>query len=118
MAYKFQELEVYQLSLDYLDQLYELGRRLPESEKFNLKNQLERSATSIVLNIAEGSTGLSNVEQKRFLAMASRSYLETVACLDILVRRKYVQEQQLQPIWDLGHRLSVKLQAFLKALKS
>ncbi|MEW6296011.1 MAG: four helix bundle protein [Candidatus Diapherotrites archaeon] len=79
MGYKFQELAVYKLSLDYLDQLYGLASSLPDSERFNLKNQLERSAASIVLNIAEGSTGLSDVEQKRFLSMASISYLETIA---------------------------------------
>lgn len=117
MGYKFQDLEVYKLSLDYLDQLYGLAALLPDTGRFNLKNQLERSATSIVLNIAEGSTGLSDVEQKRFLSMASRSYLETIACLDIMVRRKYVQDHQLQSISELGHRLFVKLQAFRKALK-
>ena len=87
-GYKFQELDVYKISLDYLDQVYGLASLLPESERFNLKNQLERSATSIVLNIAEGSTVLSDVEQKRFLSVASRSYLETVACLDIMLKRK------------------------------
>jgi four helix bundle protein len=118
MSYKFQELEVYQLSLDYLDQIYELGKGLPETEKFNLRSQLERSAVSIVLNIAEGSTGLSDVEQKRFLSMATRSFLETIACLDIVIRRKYFSDHRLQHIRELGHKLFVKLQAFRKALKT
>ena len=116
-GYKFQELDVYKISLDYLDQVYGLASLLPESERFNLKNQLERSATSIVLNIAEGSTVLSDVEQKRFLSVASRSYLETVACLDIMLKRKYVQDHQMQNVREMGHRLFVKLQAFKKALR-
>ena len=116
-GYKFQELDVYKISLDYLDQVYGLASLLPESERFNLKNQLERSATSIVLNIAEGSTVLSDVEQKRFLSVASRSYLETVACLDIMLKRKYVQDHKMQNVREMGHRLFVKLQAFKKALR-
>jgi four helix bundle protein len=117
MTYKFQELEIYKLSLDYLDRLYELGRQLPEAERFNLRDQLQRAATSIVLNIAEGSTGLTDLEQKRFILMATRSYLETIACLDILEKRNFFQDQQLTAIRELGHRLFIKLQAFKKALK-
>ena len=71
--YKFQSLTVYQLSLDYLDLVYELVERLPDNERFNLCSQIARAATSITLNIAEGSTGQSNKEQARFLGMAIRS---------------------------------------------
>ena len=87
VRYKFQDLETYKLALEYLDRSYELTTDLPQEEKFNLKSQLERAATSIVLNIAEGSTGQSDPEQHRFLGLALRSYLETVACLDIAERR-------------------------------
>ena len=78
--YKFQRLEVYQLALEYVDAVYNLSRQLPESERFNLRSQVERAATSIVLNIAEGSTSQSDAEQARFLGLAVRSLLETVAC--------------------------------------
>jgi four helix bundle protein len=117
LGYKFQELQVYKTSLDYLDQIYALAKQLPDTEKFNLKPQLERAATSVVLNIAEGSTGQSDAEQCRFLGLASRSYLETIACIDIMTRRKYFQESDLKSVKDLGHRLFVKLQAFKKAIR-
>jgi four helix bundle protein len=77
--YKFQKLDVYQLGMDFVDMVYGLTNQLPDSERFNLRSQLERAATSIVLNIAEGSTGQSDSEQNRFLGMAMRSYLESVA---------------------------------------
>ncbi|MCX5893657.1 MAG: four helix bundle protein [Deltaproteobacteria bacterium] len=117
MGYKFQELQVYKVSLDYLDQVYALAKQLPDTEKFNLKPQIERAATSVVLNIAEGSTGQSDAEQCRFLGLASRSYLETIACMDIMIRRKYFLESDLKSVQDLGHRLFVKLQAFKKAIR-
>jgi len=111
MTYKFQQLKVYKLALEYVDTVYELSGRLPEAERFNLRSQLERAATSVVLNIAEGSTGQSNAEQKRFLGMALRSYLETIACLDIVERRGYLSSDVLVEVRELGHRLFVKLQA-------
>jgi len=58
--YKFQSLVVYQLSLDYLDRVYEILKMLPDNERFNLCSQIARAATSITLNIAEGSTSQSN----------------------------------------------------------
>ena len=115
-SYKFQGLQVYQLALGYLDRIYELTRSLPEVERYNLKSQVERAATSVVLNIAEGSTGQSDPEQSRFVSMALRSYLETVACLDITERRQFLSNNDLQPVRDSGRELFVKLLALRKAL--
>ncbi|NOT53172.1 MAG: four helix bundle protein [Deltaproteobacteria bacterium] len=114
--YKFQQLVVYQLALDYIDQVYRLSSQFPESERFNLRSQLERAATSIVLNITEGSTSQSDAEQHRFLGFALRSYIETVACLDIVERRKYLKTDELSALRDFGHGLFVKLQAFRRSL--
>jgi four helix bundle protein len=117
-VYKFQKLIVYQLALDYVDVIYAVSVRLPDSEKFNMSSQIVRAATSIVLNIAEGSTGQTNAEQSRFLGHALRSYLETIACLDLIERRKYLLKEEIIPVRDQGHELFVKLQAFRKSLKS
>ena len=80
MPYKFEQLEVWKLALDYIDLIYKLAENLPRSEDFNLKSQITRAATSIALNIAEGSQGQSDAEQARFLGMSLRSLIETVAC--------------------------------------
>jgi four helix bundle protein len=101
IRYKFQRLQVYQVGLEYVDHVYALSNRLPESERFNLRSQLERAVTSIVLNIAEGSTGQSDAGQKRFLGMALRSYIETVACLDLIERRGYLISQDMIQIRQL-----------------
>ena len=116
MGYKFQGLKVYNLALDYVDKIYELSRQLPISERFNLQSQVERAVTSIVLNIAEGSTGQSNAEQMRFLGLALRSYLETVACFDIIERQGYSPNDALTEVRVMGHDLFIRLQAFRKSL--
>ncbi len=104
------------MALEYVDRVYTLSKKLPASERFNLCNQLERAATSIVLNIAEGSTGQSDAEQNRFLGLALRSYVETVACLDIIERRGYLAGDNLGEVRGAGHELFIKLQSFRKAL--
>ena len=57
MPFKFEKLDVWQRSLSYLDIIYDIAHKLPRDEEYNLKSQLIRAATSVALNVAEGSTG-------------------------------------------------------------
>ena len=118
--YKFERLEVYQLALDYIDRVYDLAERLPRSEDYNLKSQITRAATSVALNIAEGSTGQSDAEQGRFLAMAIRSFLETVACQHIIQRRGYLKrdDELMLRLENEGQTLARKLQAMRRTVLS
>lgn len=92
MTFKFEKLEVWQLALDYIDLIYDIAGQLPRSEEHNLRSQIVRAATSIALNIAEGSTGQTDIEQARFLGLSIRSVLETVACQHIISRRGFLQD--------------------------
>jgi four helix bundle protein len=116
VAYKFEKLEVWQLAVEYIDMIYQLAGQLPKIEEYNLRSQIIRAATSIALNIAEGSTGQSNAEQSRFLGMALRSLIETVACLHLIKRRGYIPVEITQSVYGASEKLSIKLQAFRKAL--
>jgi four helix bundle protein len=115
--YKFQNLATYKLALEYLDKAYDLTAGFPEQERFNLRSQLERAATSVVLKIAEGSTRQSDAEQHGFLGLALRSYLETIACLDIAERRSLLASGKIDDLRELGHQLFVKLQTMRRFLK-
>lgn len=90
--FKFEGLQVWKLALEYVDLVYMISNKLPRDEEYNLKSQIRRAATSIALNIAEGSTGQSDAEQARFLGMAIRSLLETVACGQLITRRGYIED--------------------------
>ncbi|MEW6093340.1 MAG: four helix bundle protein [Chloroflexota bacterium] len=119
MAFKFEQLEVWQLALDYVDLIYELAGKLPKREDFNLKSQIIRAATSIALNIAEGSTSQSDAEQARFLGMAIRSLIETVACQRIIKRRNYMTDDSiLDRADDKAQSLAKRLHTFRKVLSS
>ena len=117
MAYKFEQLDVWKLSLEYIDSIYILAAQLPKSEEFNLKSQIVRAATSISLNIAEGTTGQSDAEQARFLGFAIRSLIETVACQHIIRRRNYIQDENLlKKLYEDSEVLAKKLQSFRKSI--
>lgn len=115
--FKFEKFEVWQLSLELNDLVYEIINHLPKIEEFNLKNQILRASTSVSLNIAEGSTTSSNPEQIRFLKIALHSAIEIVACKKLIDRRKYISDVQLLNKFDeLNNKLFAKLNAFIKAL--
>ncbi len=116
MAYKFEKLEVWHLAVEYIDMIYGLAEVLPQNEEYNLRSQIVRAATSIALNIAEGSTGQSDAEQNRFLGMALQSLIETVACLHLIRRRNYISAENVQSVYAFSEKLSIKLQAICKAL--
>jgi four helix bundle protein len=117
MAYKFEQLEVWQRALDYADQIYDIAEQLPKHERYNLADQMTRAANSIALNVAEGSTGLSDAEQDRFLRIAVRSLLETVASLHLISRRDYLDDPApLRDAYRESETLFAKLQAFRSSL--
>jgi four helix bundle protein len=119
MPYKFEQLDVWKLALDYIDLVYKVAENLPRSEDYNLKSQVTRAATSIALNIAEGSQGQSDAEQARFLGMAIRSLIETVACRQIIQGRGFGSNEDLmKKMYDDSQLLARKLQNFRKSLSS
>jgi four helix bundle protein len=91
MPFKFEKLEVRHVALDYSDLIYEIAGQLPKSEEANLKSQIGRAATSVALNIAESTTSQTDVEKARFLGLALRPVLETVACQHIISRRGFLR---------------------------
>ena len=54
MAY-YKDLIVWQKSLYVAERVYRLTRTFPATQRYSLCDQMERSAVSIMSNIAEGS---------------------------------------------------------------
>jgi four helix bundle protein len=117
MPFKFENLEIWHLAIEYVDLVYTLTECLPKEEEYNLKSQWRRAATSIALNIAEGSTGQSDPEQARFLGLAVRSLIECVACSRLFQRRGFRSEADTASAFEnQSTMLAKKIQAMRKTL--
>ena len=66
----FQDLVVWQKSMDLVTECYQLARRLPPNEQYGLASQMRRSAVSIPANIAEGFGRWHSKEFVHFLLEA------------------------------------------------
>lgn len=117
MAFKFEKLKVWQLSLELADEVDLLAQSFPKHELYSLSSQIRRAANSVSLNIVEGSTGLSNAEFKRFLSIANRSALEVVGCLYLAKRRGYVEESKFTYLYNNIENLVKMVQALMNTLK-
>lgn len=101
MAFKFENLNVWNKALELSDIVYELTKMFPKEEMYGLTSQIRRAANSVSLNIAEGSTGQSTPEFKRFLSIALRSNIEVVGCIFLAKRRDYIQETDYKKVYKL-----------------
>ncbi|MGN6530940.1 MAG: four helix bundle protein [Ginsengibacter sp.] len=116
MPFKFEKLKIWQMALDVAFEIHELTRSFPKEELFILTAQIKRAADSISLNIAEGSTGQTNPEQKRFLGYAQRSALEVVGCLYLGKKRSLVSDVQFNTHYNTLDNLVAMIQKFKNSL--
>ncbi len=92
MAFKFERLKVWEKAVDLSKEISDLVKTFPKDELYVLSSQIKRASDSISLNIAEGSTGQSNLEFKKFLGYALRSAIEVVGCLYLAKKRNLVSQ--------------------------
>ncbi|HNU89326.1 MAG TPA: four helix bundle protein [Ferruginibacter sp.] len=100
MSFRFEELKVWQIALRLSNEIDIMVKKFPKEELYSLCSQMKRAADSVVLNIAEGSTGQSKAEFKRFLGIALRSAIEVVSCLFISQTRKYITDADFKKYYN------------------
>jgi four helix bundle protein len=100
MPFRFENLKVWHIAADLSNEIDLLVKKYPKIELFSLCSQMKRAADSVLLNIAEGSTGQSKAEFKRFLNIALRSAIEVVACLYLSIKRKYISNEEYKKYYN------------------
>lgn len=91
--FNFEKLDVYQKTLDIIDEVYDLTDKFPKDEIYGLVSQLKRASTSIALNISEGS-GSSDKNFNRYVGIAGNSLNECIVCLTIAKRREFITKKE------------------------
>lgn len=91
MAFMFENLEVYQKSVDFTDRILGLTENFPRGYGF-LTDQLNRAALSIATNLAEGNGRFTKADRKNFFTIARGSIQECVPLLEVARRRGLLEE--------------------------
>jgi four helix bundle protein len=116
MAFKFEELIVWQKSLDLTLMVHNAAIKFPKDEAYVLTPQIKRAADSISLNIAEGSTGQSNAEFSKFLGYALRSSIEVVSCLYVAKKRNIISDEDFSSIYSFITEIIKMIQGLRNSL--
>ncbi len=84
-TFDHEKLVVYQEAIRFVAWSQNLLQTIPK--QLAVHNQLDRAATSIPLNIAEGNGKYTAPDRCRFFDIARGSALECAACLDVLTAK-------------------------------
>lgn len=114
MRFKFEKLSVWNNAMEFGELINKLTDKFPKKEIYNLSSQIRRAGDSIALNIAEGSIGQSNSEQKKFIGYSIRSLAEVLTCLYKAKLRSYISENEFRKLYDFSYKLMNMLIAFKK----
>ena len=95
---------------------YKLTKLLPRDELYGLVNQLRRAVVSIPSNIAEGNARQSRKEYIQFLSVARGSKSEVETQLEICVRLKYLERDQIKGAMGLCSEIGKMLNTLIKKL--
>lgn len=109
------DLEVYKQSMDFVESVYKLTKKLPSDEKFGLISQMRRAAVSIPSNIAEGSARKNTKEYIQFLYISLSSLSELETQIEICVRLGFINFDT--EINNKIHHLNSMLSGLIVSLK-
>ena len=113
----YRNLKIYERSYRAGLAAYRLTKQFPETEKYGLASQMQRAATSIPLNIAEGYAKKSSQEEfKRFLLMAIGSANEMNVLLEFSKDLGYITKEQYEKASKEYEEIGKMLNTFIKTI--
>jgi len=87
----FENLDVYQKTVDFIDEVTNLTRGFPRGYYF-LTDQRNRASLSIATNLAEGNGRFTKNDRKHFFIIARGSAQECIPLLEIARRKGLIEE--------------------------
>ncbi|MEQ8520551.1 MAG: four helix bundle protein [Vicingaceae bacterium] len=111
--FDFQKLSVYQKALQFNKDIVPILSRLKDR---TINDQMKRASLSIVLNISEGTSRLSNRDKRRFLEIARGSAFECVSLLEYLNEKNVVSAEDFSNYYNDLEQISKMLFGMIKKL--
>ena len=116
VKFRFQDLEIWEISIDIADELFDIADDLDKKRLFRFAEQLRGAGMSMSNNISEGSGSNSKKEFSQFLNIARRSTFENANILILLNRRDLISTPDLDRFLERLDQLSRKITSFQRSL--
>jgi len=110
------DLQVWQLGMRLVKDIYAMTRTFPDSERFGLSSQMQRAAVSIPSNIAEGAARTGDKEFLQFLSIARGSLSELETQVMISKELGYIRDDK--EVLELMNELYAKMTALITSIRA
>jgi four helix bundle protein len=115
---RFEDLEIWQLARELAKEIFIFCKTEKLSKDFALKDQMNRSAGSIMDNIAEGFGRSSRLEFIQFLSIATGSAAELQSQIYRCFDKEYMDEALFNDLAEKTNALYKKTNGFIKYLNT
>lgn len=113
----FKELLIWQKSINFVTEIYELTNDFPKNEMYGLISQIRRASISIPSNIAEGNSRRSVADYLQFLKIARGSCAEVETQLIIAQNLTFLSEEHYLKLNQDIIEISKMLNGLINSLK-
>lgn len=101
----YEDLTVWQKAMDLAAMIYALGPLMPKSEVYGMTGQMQRAASSVPANIAEGYQRGTRKDYARFIAVARGSLAETETFLMLAMRVGHLPDATAAPCLEAAREV-------------
>jgi four helix bundle protein len=113
----YQDLIVWQKSIQLVTVMYSLTRKFPADERFGIISQLNRAAISIPANIAEGWGRETSKNYLQFLRTSRGSVMEVQTLLIISKNLNFISQTEFELMSQKTEEVGKILQGLIKSIK-
>ena len=114
----YQDLDVWRVAMDLVEQCYKLTTTFPRDEAFGMTSQIRRASVSVPANIAEGFGRDQSGSYVQFLRIAQGSARELETHLLIAGRVGLASATELQLPKQSCERVSQMLRAYIRSIQA
>ena len=113
----YRDLVVWQKSMEFANSVIDLTEQLETERKhYRLVEQLEASAASVPMNIAEGKGRFSRKEFRHFLFIARGSLYETMTLLEIFRMRAWIQSSAFDELEQCANEIAKMINGLINSI--
>lgn len=116
MSRDYKKLRVFHAADALVTDVYTLSNSYPIEERFGLRSQLRRAATSVATNIVEGAVRRSERHWVNYLETALGSACETRYLLEVSARLHLLHSPKVAPLCSRYSELIAGLQALIGSM--
>jgi four helix bundle protein len=114
----YRDLIVWQKAMDLTVNVYKLSSQLPDSEKYGLRSQMQRSSSSIPMNIAQGHARKHRPHFLLHLSYAQGSLAELETQLILIIRLEMIDRESITPLWKNAQEIGKMLYSMVEKLRA